>query len=385
MSDVVIIGSGLGGLLCGAILSKCGRTVTVLERGAQPGGCLQTFVREGLRFDTGFHSVAGLEQGGQLRRIFEPLGLMDLPWEYVPQTDEIVLNGVSRHLPQVSLPQADGLAADILGPDAPLLMGSAIRLSHPAGEVTMDEFTHVIKPFMKGAWRLPSGDLAVKHLCGLINGPVKTRCEVTGIEPGTVTCANGSSYSGIIISDIHPRKTFEMFRGHVRAAYLRRLEALEDGPGIFTVYCKLRPGAKKFQPWCTTYDSDLMIHYGNRDEDGYALTADLLTYAPGPVTNRKELARNLIGRIPGLEEAVEKFWTSTPATWERYTGTPGGSAYGIRKKDTSCYVHPRTPVPGLYLTGQNCGLHGILGVSETAIVTCREIVGEELLNKTMNL
>ncbi|MBQ5401856.1 MAG: NAD(P)/FAD-dependent oxidoreductase, partial [Bacteroidales bacterium] len=103
------------------------------------------------------------------------------------------------------------------------------------------------------------------------------------------------------------------------------------------------------------------------------------------VTNRKELARNLIGRIPGLEEAVEKFWTSTQATWERYTGTPGGSAYGIRKKDASCYVHPRTPVPGLYLTGQNCGLHGILGVSETAIVTCREIVGEELLNKTMNL
>ena len=125
------------------------------------------------------------------------------------------------------------------------------------------------------------------------------------------------------------------------------------------------------------------MHHIRRETD--ALTADLLAYAPEPVTNRKELARNLIGRIPGLEEAVEKFWTSTPATWERYTGTPGGSAYGIRKKDTSCYVHPRTPVPGLYLTGQNCGLHGILGVSETALVTCREIVGEELLNKTMNL
>ena len=84
-----------------------------------------------------------------------------------------------------------------------------------------------------------------------------------------------------------------------------------------------------------------------------------------------------------MEPAVEKYWTSTPATWERYTGTPDGTAFGIRKKDATCYVHPRTPVPGLYLTGQNCGLHGILGVSETALSTCREILGESTLNQIL--
>ena len=57
MSEVVIIGSGLGGLLCGAILSKAGRTVTILEKNPVIGGCLQSFVRDGLRFETGFHSV----------------------------------------------------------------------------------------------------------------------------------------------------------------------------------------------------------------------------------------------------------------------------------------------------------------------------------------
>ena len=98
---------------------------------------------------------------------------------------------------------------------------------------------------------------------------------------------------------------------------------------------------------------------------------------------RTALAESLILRVPGLAQAVEQFWTSTPATWERYTGTPGGSAFGIRKKDATCFVHPRTPVPGLFLTGQNCGLHGVLGVSETALVTCREILGEETLNQIM--
>ena len=95
------------------------------------------------------------------------------------------------------------------------------------------------------------------------------------------------------------------------------------------------------------------------------------------------LAESLIRRVPGLDGAIDRYWTSTPATWERYTGTPGGTAFGIRKKDATCYVHPRTPVPGLYLTGQNCGLHGVLGVSETALVTCREILGESTLNQIL--
>ena len=126
-----------------------------------------------------------------------------------------------------------------------------------------------------------------------------------------------------------------------------------------------------------------MLHYGNPDGQGFARSADLLSFCGNEVPARTGLAVRLIRRIPGLEPAVEKYWTSTPATWERYTGTPGGTAFGIRKKDATCYVHPRTPVPGLYLTGQNCGLHGILGVSETALSTCREILGESTLNQIL--
>ena len=63
MSEAVIIGSGLGGLECGLLLARSGYRVTVLEKGRQAGGCLQTFVRGGRRFDTGFHYVGGLGPG----------------------------------------------------------------------------------------------------------------------------------------------------------------------------------------------------------------------------------------------------------------------------------------------------------------------------------
>lgn len=75
--DTIIIGSGLGGLVCAAILSKEGQSVCVLEKNEQLGGNLQTFRRNGVTFDTGVHYISGLEKGQNLFRFFTYLGLMD--------------------------------------------------------------------------------------------------------------------------------------------------------------------------------------------------------------------------------------------------------------------------------------------------------------------
>ena len=77
MKKVVIIGGGLGGLFCGAILAKEGMRVTVLEKNATIGGGLQTFIRFGEEFDTGMHVVGGLQPGGNIRRICRYLGIAD--------------------------------------------------------------------------------------------------------------------------------------------------------------------------------------------------------------------------------------------------------------------------------------------------------------------
>ncbi|MFT3826166.1 MAG: NAD(P)/FAD-dependent oxidoreductase [Chitinophagaceae bacterium] len=75
--DVVIIGSGMGGLVCGNILSLEGYSVCVLEKNKQIGGCLQTFVRDKVIFDSGVHYIGGLGEGQTLYQVFKYLGLMN--------------------------------------------------------------------------------------------------------------------------------------------------------------------------------------------------------------------------------------------------------------------------------------------------------------------
>ncbi len=77
MNSVVIIGGGLGGLFCGAILAKEGLHVTVLEKNVTIGGGLQTFQRFGEVFDTGMHVVGGMQPGGNIWRICRYLDIED--------------------------------------------------------------------------------------------------------------------------------------------------------------------------------------------------------------------------------------------------------------------------------------------------------------------
>jgi len=75
--DVVIIGSGLGGLVTANILAREGRSVCVLEKNNQFGGNLQTFVRDKTIFDTGVHYIGGLSEGQNLYQYFKYLGIYD--------------------------------------------------------------------------------------------------------------------------------------------------------------------------------------------------------------------------------------------------------------------------------------------------------------------
>lgn len=75
--DVVIIGSGLGGLESAYILSKEGYKVLVLEKNRQLGGSLQIFVRDKAIFDTGIHYLGGLDDGQNLNQSFKYFGIMD--------------------------------------------------------------------------------------------------------------------------------------------------------------------------------------------------------------------------------------------------------------------------------------------------------------------
>jgi len=75
--DAVIIGSGLGGLCCAAMLARYGRKVAIFEAHYAAGGVAHTFKRDGYTFDSGPSFHAGLSQRPSLNPLKHVLDAID--------------------------------------------------------------------------------------------------------------------------------------------------------------------------------------------------------------------------------------------------------------------------------------------------------------------
>ena len=74
---VLIVGSGIGGLSTGIILSKLGFDVTVLEKNRDAGGLLRSYSRNGFECETGVHYLGSLAKGQILDTFFKYLGVKE--------------------------------------------------------------------------------------------------------------------------------------------------------------------------------------------------------------------------------------------------------------------------------------------------------------------
>lgn len=78
MFDVVVIGSGLGGLTAAALLSKAGKKVCVLERNHSIGGAASAFKSGALRIEPSLHQTADPHDPAEPKHaILQELGLLD--------------------------------------------------------------------------------------------------------------------------------------------------------------------------------------------------------------------------------------------------------------------------------------------------------------------
>ena len=77
MSEICIIGAGLGGLTSGALLAKAGYKVTILEQHYVVGGAATAFKRKGYTCEVGLHEMDGLYTDKNKKNIFETLGVYE--------------------------------------------------------------------------------------------------------------------------------------------------------------------------------------------------------------------------------------------------------------------------------------------------------------------
>lgn len=88
--DVIVIGSGIGGLAAGGLLARLERRrVLVLESHFKLGGFTHTFQRKGFHWDVGIHYLGGLREGSTLRGLFDLVSGGHLKWQQMPHVLEV--------------------------------------------------------------------------------------------------------------------------------------------------------------------------------------------------------------------------------------------------------------------------------------------------------
>ena len=90
---------------------------------------------------------------------------------------------------------------------------------------------------------------------------------------------------------------------------------------------------------------------------------------------------------PGFGDRVEYVTASSPLTIRDYYGNKEGSNYGFLRDSHDLMrsqLFVSTKVRRLYLTGQNVNIHGLCGVSLTAIQTAEAFVGPNVIVAKIN-
>ena len=493
--DVVIIGSGLGGLVCGAVLSMNGYKVGIFEKNRQIGGCLQTYSRDKTVIDTGVHYIGALDTGQNLHSIFKYLGIIDklklkkmdvdgfdkigfgsdektykLAQGYdnfikqlltdFPEEEKALndycekIKEICGKFPLYNLRTGDyAEKEDILNIDTytfltsitnnrklqQVLAGNNLLYAGVADKTPLYIHALITNSFIESAWKCVDGGSQIAKLLSKQihehNGEIHRNTKVVQIAGSDkiehIVLENGKKVAAkYFISNLHPAQTMEITESDVlRNAYRSRMQSLDNTIGTFLLNIVLKKDTFPYlnynyyhhetedawegvnytcENWPLTYalfanaiskheiftDSlTIMTYMRYEDVAKWKDTFNTDTHNNGRGEDyeafKKEKAERLLDivehQFPNIRDCIKSYYVATPLSYRDYQGTADGSMYGIAKDHRNSFktfISPRTRLPNLFLTGQNLNLHGILGVTISALITCGELLNiEDLLAK----
>jgi len=84
---------------------------------------------------------------------------------------------------------------------------------------------------------------------------------------------------------------------------------------------------------------------------------------------------------PQVKGKIDHAELSTPLSTRRFTGYPDGEIYGLAatpERFAERGLKPRTPLPGLYLTGSDASTAGVAGALYGGMFAASVILGRDL-------
>ncbi len=243
---------------------------------------------------------------------------------------------------------------------------------------------------------------------------VKIKCEEFKAV-AAVTEDGEEFFANTFYSSIHPAYSVRMFdEGVLRKPFIKRLTEMPNTIGSFILYIKFRK--KSFRHFASSiyystsrnvwgaeyslveWPKSVMMYTSPDEDPTWAESATVITFMhydevarwedkkrrnsdPAYEAFKADRARRMYEmlekRFPGISEATESWFSSTPLTYRDYTGSPEGSMYGIAKdykSEVGPYMPVRTRLSNFIMTGQSIGVHGIMGVAMNSIIASSVLI-----------
>ena len=494
--EIIVIGAGLGGLLCAALLSIEGYKVAVFEKNKQIGGNLQSFAVDGKLFESAVHYIGSLQKGQTLYKIFNYLDIInDISLKKLDEYcfDKIIFNNqtfflaqgyqnfietlalqfpsqkqnlenyireiktVCAHFPLYnmrmgSIHEKNKVAHFSLKERMEALISDATlrqilmanNMLYASHYETTPFFIHALitNSYIESSYKCEKGSIQIaKKLEKIIhahhgkvfkNREIKCMQEEEGEVKYVLTNHEEKYFAKYFISNLHPSITYDILQSDmVRNVTKKRIKNTKNTTSALMINISLKEKSVLYQNHNTYYHTkpnvwfDIEIQnnqiptsfglffYQDKLNTKYATAMSILVCRhidefeewknSFRTTSKKEyrdkdyhlykehLANKIIEEVnhilPQLKENISKIDICSPLSYRDYLNIPDGAMYGLENNVfdlANTTFSTSTKIKNLFLTGQNINMHGILGVSITALLTTGEIIGLEYLLDKIN-